>query len=94
MPVVLYDKIIISDTSCLIGFTNIGKLEILHDLCREITITPEIAREYGELLPDQIRKPLLMNCAWYIFDCQNWHKEILTVKALSSLYIKHLHSWA
>lgn len=44
-------KTIISDTSCLIILTNIGELEILHDLYTQIVTTTEIATEYGEPLP-------------------------------------------
>jgi predicted nucleic acid-binding protein len=48
------NKIIISDTSCLIALTNIKRLEILRLVCRTVLITPEIAAEYGEPLPDWI----------------------------------------
>jgi predicted nucleic acid-binding protein len=47
-------RIIISDTSCLIGLTNIGLLEILRQLYETVHITPEVAKEYGESLPDWI----------------------------------------
>jgi len=52
----LLDKAIISDTSCLIALTNINKLEILHQLYKEIIITPEVAREYKQPLPGWIIK--------------------------------------
>lgn len=48
------DKIIISDTSCLIALTNIDKLHILQDLYHEIIITKEVYNEFGEKLPDWI----------------------------------------
>jgi predicted nucleic acid-binding protein len=51
MPPNFFDKIIISDTSCLIALTNIGRLDILRDVCQNILVTPEIAAEYGEELP-------------------------------------------
>jgi predicted nucleic acid-binding protein len=54
MPINYFNKIIISDTSCLIGLTNIGQLDILRQLCNCIIITPEIAKEYGETLPGWI----------------------------------------
>jgi predicted nucleic acid-binding protein len=54
MPKSYYDKIIISDTSCLIVLTNIGRLDILQKLCHTVTITPEVAKEFGEPLPDWI----------------------------------------
>lgn len=46
------DKIIISDTSCLIALGNIGLLHILRDLYKEVIITQEVKQEYGEKLPD------------------------------------------
>jgi predicted nucleic acid-binding protein len=49
-----FDKIIISDTSCLIVLTNIGRLDILRELCRSVMITPEVAKEFGEPLPEWI----------------------------------------
>jgi predicted nucleic acid-binding protein len=48
-------QIIISDTSCLIGLTNIGLFEVLRQLWNEIIITPEVAAEFGEKLPDWIK---------------------------------------
>ena len=45
-------KIIISDTSCLIALGNIGLLHILRDLYKEVIITQEVKKEYGEKLPD------------------------------------------
>jgi predicted nucleic acid-binding protein len=48
------EHIIISDTSCLIGLTNIGQLDILRKLFPCIVITPEIAGEYGDILPEWI----------------------------------------
>jgi predicted nucleic acid-binding protein len=48
-------SVIISDTSCLIGLTNIGLLDILQKLYRSILITPEVAEEFGSPLPDWIQ---------------------------------------
>ena len=48
-------QIIISDTSCLIALTNIGLLDILQQLYKTVLITPEVADEYGELLPEWIK---------------------------------------
>lgn len=48
------NKIIISDTSCLIALTNINKLNILKDLFNEVIITSAVSEEFGELLPDWI----------------------------------------
>ena len=47
-------RIIISDTSCLIVLSKIGRLEILQQLFVNIATTPEIAVEFGEKLPDWI----------------------------------------
>jgi len=47
-------KVIISDTSCLILLQNIGELEILHKLFGTITTTKEVAIEFGLPLPDWI----------------------------------------
>jgi len=48
------DKIIISDTSCLIALQNIGLLYILKELYQEIIITKEVQNEFGESLPEWI----------------------------------------
>jgi predicted nucleic acid-binding protein len=47
-------KLIISDTTCLIGLTNIGQLDILRQLYHSVIITPEVADEYGSPLPEWI----------------------------------------
>jgi predicted nucleic acid-binding protein len=47
-------SIIIADASCLIGLTNIKLLDILRALYVTVTVTPEIAAEYGLDLPDWI----------------------------------------
>ncbi|WP_158859771.1 DUF3368 domain-containing protein [Lunatibacter salilacus] len=49
------DRIIISDTSSLIALTNIGELNLLKKVYKEIVITPEIAEEYGIEVPDWIK---------------------------------------
>jgi len=48
------DKIIISDTSCLIALQNIGLLNFLKYLYKEILITQEVKDEFGLDLPDWI----------------------------------------
>ena len=40
-------KIILSDTSCLIILEKIGELELLHTVFGEIVVTGEVAAEYG-----------------------------------------------
>lgn len=47
-------KIIISDTSCFIILSNIGELEILHKVYGSILTTFDIAKEFGEPLPDWV----------------------------------------
>jgi predicted nucleic acid-binding protein len=50
-----YDKIVISDTSCFIAFTNIGRLKLLQSLCPFIITTPEVAGEYKSPLPSWVK---------------------------------------
>jgi predicted nucleic acid-binding protein len=50
-----YDKIVISDTSCFIAFTNIGRLDLLQSLCPAIITTPEVAAEYKSSLPSWVK---------------------------------------
>ena len=46
--------IIIPDTSSLIVFDKIGEIELLKHLYSKIIITPEVAEEFVEILPDWI----------------------------------------
>jgi len=48
------DRIIISDTACLIGLTNIGWIDILKEMSSSVIVTPEVAKEFGEPLPEWI----------------------------------------
>ncbi len=48
------DKVIISDTSCLIALTKIGKLDLLRDLYQEIVISTDVYQEFGSTLPNWI----------------------------------------
>lgn len=48
------DKIVISDTSCLILLSKIGRLELLQKLYKSVFITPEIKNEFNQILPDFI----------------------------------------
>ncbi|MBN1116631.1 MAG: DUF3368 domain-containing protein [Bacteroidales bacterium] len=48
------DKIIISDTSCLIALSKIESLDLLKKLYHEIIITSDVFQEFGGLLPDWI----------------------------------------
>lgn len=47
-------RVIISDSSCLIGLLNIGQLELLHRLYGEVMTTPEVIDEVGTGLPGWI----------------------------------------
>jgi len=48
------EKIIITDTTCLILLTKLGVLDVLHSLFINVTVTPEIQREFGEVLPSWV----------------------------------------
>lgn len=48
------DKVIISDTSCLIALTKIEKLGLLKELYQEILITTAVYEEFGSSLPNWI----------------------------------------
>ena len=48
------DKVILSDTSVLIALSNIDELDILHKVYKNITITSEVSKEFGEDLPSWI----------------------------------------
>jgi predicted nucleic acid-binding protein len=45
---------VISNTSCLIALSNIGMLDLLQQRYGRVFITPEVEREFGEVLPDWI----------------------------------------
>jgi predicted nucleic acid-binding protein len=48
------DKLIISDTSCLIALSKIKQLEVLRSLYNQIIITKEVLSEFGTPIPDWI----------------------------------------
>jgi predicted nucleic acid-binding protein len=50
-----YDKIVILDTSCLIAFTNINRLDLLQSICPAVITTPEVAAEYKSPLPRWVK---------------------------------------
>ena len=51
----MQSKTIISDTSCFIALANIGELNLLQFLYKQIVTTTEIAKEFGESLPDWVK---------------------------------------
>ncbi|MEO6189223.1 MAG: DUF3368 domain-containing protein [Saprospiraceae bacterium] len=57
------EKVIISDTSCLILLDNIGELHLLNKLFGQIIITDEIEKEFNKELPKWfiIQNPLNKN---------------------------------
>jgi len=48
-------KVVISDTSTLILFQKIEYLDLLKQVYGELITTPEIAKEFGDVLPDWIK---------------------------------------
>jgi predicted nucleic acid-binding protein len=48
------DRVIITDTSCLIALSRMDLLFVLKELYQEILITAEIAKEFGDPLPDWV----------------------------------------
>ncbi len=57
----MIDKIIISDTSCLIALDRINQLNILHQLFLSILITKEVETEFRKSLPNWIIVQQLKN---------------------------------
>jgi predicted nucleic acid-binding protein len=55
MPAAISGKLIISDTSCLIAFANIGRFDLLEAVCQTLIVTPEVAVEYKDPLPPWIQ---------------------------------------
>ena len=49
------DRVVIADTSCLISLTRIDQLELLNALYKEVSITKEIALEFGVPLPHWVK---------------------------------------
>ena len=45
---------VVSNTSPLIGLSNIGKLKILHDVFGKVVVPPAVQKEFGEELPEWI----------------------------------------
>jgi len=57
----LINKIIISDTSCLIALERINQLDILRQLFSSIFITKEVKTEFRKSLPDWVIIKKLQN---------------------------------
>ncbi|HKK88548.1 MAG TPA: hypothetical protein VJ917_06835 [Saprospiraceae bacterium] len=58
-------KAIIADTSCLIIYDKINRLEILQHTFTDLIVTDEVAEEFGEL-PDWITMRHLANKNRYL----------------------------
>jgi len=65
------EKVIISDTTCLILLNNLGKLDLLHLLFPTVTITPEVRAEFGEPLPD-----------WVVVEAVNDLQQFATIRLM------------
>jgi predicted nucleic acid-binding protein len=49
-------RLVIADASCLIALDNVDEIELLHTQYEHIYVTPEVANEVGDSLPDWIEK--------------------------------------
>jgi predicted nucleic acid-binding protein len=61
MPLPMQSKPIISDASCFIALSNIGELNLLRLVYGQIVTTPEIAKEFGENLPNWVEVVVVIN---------------------------------
>ncbi len=66
------DKIIISDTSCLIALSKIKQLQVLRNLYSQIIITKDVFEEFGSPVPEWI----------LIFDVKNIQQQTELEKRL------------
>lgn len=51
----MFDSVVIADASCLISLSRIHALDLLFRLFNELIVTPEVASEFGDSLPDWIK---------------------------------------
>ena len=49
------ETIVVADTSCLIALSKIEAIDLLEKLYKEVYITEEIAKEFGDTLPPWIK---------------------------------------
>ena len=47
-------RVVIADSSCLVLFTNISRLDILEQMFSDVWVTTVVGREYGLPLPDWV----------------------------------------
>lgn len=48
------DRVIIADTSCFIVLEKTGELDLLRQVYGQVVATVDIAKEYGNMLPDWV----------------------------------------
>lgn len=65
------EKVIISDTTCLILLTKLGVLDLLQFLFKNVTITPEVKSEFGEALP-----------AWILVEAVSNHQQLSVLRLI------------
>ena len=58
-----YDRIVITDASCLLIFAHIGRISLLQELCPQLITTPEVVMEYKATLPPWIQVVSVQNAA-------------------------------
>lgn len=56
-------NIVIADASCLIALDNIHEIEVLPKLYKQIMVTPEVAQEVGNSLPQWVEQRSSLNQA-------------------------------
>jgi predicted nucleic acid-binding protein len=58
-------RAVISDASCLILYDKISELEILRGTFSSLIITPQVAKEFGDELPNWIRVKTIRDTGQY-----------------------------
>lgn len=54
-------KLVIADASCLITLDKIDEIELLRRLYEQVVVTPEVADEVGDSLPDWVNQQTSSN---------------------------------
>ena len=57
-------RTMITDTGCFIIMTKIDALELLYQVYGQVVTTPEIAGEYGGILPEWVEITAVKNQTW------------------------------
>ena len=58
-----YEKTIIVDTTCILAFAHIGRVQLLKEICPNLITTPEVVLEYQVELPSWIQVVGVKNAA-------------------------------